>query len=74
MGAQKRIPEQRPEARVLPARIGHHPIEIIKHPPDEMIRIALARRQTRIDGKRVAPYQMGDDRVAVADGLAIVHK
>ena len=70
MRAQKRVAEQRPEARVFPARIRHHPVKIVEHPPDEMIHIALACRQAVVDWKRVAGNQMGDDRVAVADGFA----
>jgi len=37
-----------------------------------MVRIALARRQTIIDRKRIARDQMGDDRVAIADGFIAV--
>ncbi len=72
MRSEKRVPEQRPKALTLPARTGHHPVKIIKHPPDQMVLIVLARRQTIIDRKRIARDQMGDDRVAIADGFIAV--
>src|SRR5262249_18450706 len=34
MGPKDRIAELRPEAVVLPARVGHHPVEIVEQPPN----------------------------------------
>src|SRR6202011_3222574 len=45
VGVNKQIPEARPEAIVLPARVRHHPIEIIKRSPDEKMGGSLGRRQ-----------------------------
>ena len=53
----QRVAERRPVALILPARIGHHPIEIIEHARDEQAQVALRRRQRRIDGQAYLPMR-----------------
>src|SRR3954469_7817417 len=74
MGPPKGIPEPRPEARVLPARVRHDPIQVIERPPDKQVRVALACGQAVIKGQAIAPDQVGDDEVAVPDWLSVIHK
>ena len=74
-GPQHRISEQRPEAIVPPsANRTSHPVEVIEHPPDQQVGIALARRQCFVDGKGVTPNQLVDDRVTVADGRVAIYQ
>ena len=67
---QQRIAERRPEPLVLPARVGHDPIEVIEHPRDQMTHIALRRGERGVDGQTVLGGEMGDDGITVADRLS----
>jgi hypothetical protein len=69
---QQRIVEQRPEALIFPARIGHHPIEIIEHARYQEIPVALLRGQSSIERQPIFLRQKGDNRFAVADRLAVI--
>ena len=73
MRLQKRVAKQWPEAIIAPARIGHHPIEIVEHAPDQQVRVPLRRGQAVIDFEAIFPDEMGDDGVAVADMGAVIH-
>src|SRR6185437_3990652 len=64
--------EFRPVALVLPARIGHHPVEIVEEASDEKAQIALARAERGIERQPVFAGDMRDDGLAVADALAII--
>jgi hypothetical protein len=68
----QRVPEQRPEPLVLPARVRHHPIEVIEHAGDQMVGIALGAGQPLIDRQPIFANEVGDDGVTVADRLAVV--
>ena len=68
------VSEERPEARVFPARIGHDPVEIVDQPVDEKVGIALARRQAAINRKSILPDQMRNNRVAVADHVPVIEE
>src|SRR5215469_12494714 len=70
--AHERRTKRRPVTLVLPARIRHHPVEIIEQTGNKEVHVALARAQRRIDLQPVFADQMGDDGLAVADGLAVV--
>jgi hypothetical protein len=72
MLAHEGAAEGRIVALVFPARIRHHPIEIVEQPCDEEIEIALARAERRIERQLVLLREMGVDGLAVADSLAIV--
>ena len=72
MLAHHRRAEQRPVAFVFPAGIRHHPVEVIEQSRDEKIEVALSRAQRGVDRQSIFADQMGDDGVAVADGLALV--
>ncbi len=72
MGSQDFVPEERPEFRIAPARIRHDPIEVIEHPSDQMIGIALLGRQRIIDRQTIFSDQMRHDRIAVADSLSAI--
>ena len=74
MRAQDGVPEQRPESVVLPARIRHHPIQVVEHPPDQQVGVALRWCLGVINRKRVARFQVHDDRIAVADDLIAILK
>jgi hypothetical protein len=74
MGAQNRISEQRPIAIILPARVGHDPVEVVEHSPDQKVGIALVRRQCVVDGEGVTRNQVADDRVAISDGRLAVYQ
>ena len=68
----QRVPEQRPEPLVLPARVRHHPIEVVEHAGEEMVGIALGAGQLRIDRQPVLIDEVGDNGIAVADRLAVI--
>ena len=72
MLAAERVAESRPELLVLPARIGHDPIEIVEHARDHEIGVTLRGGQPVVDGEVVFAREVRDDRVAVADRLAVV--
>src|SRR5262245_35708062 len=72
MLSEQRIAERRPEPLILPARIRHHPIEVIEHAINQMARVALRWGQPGIDRQAVLGDEMGDDGIAVADRLAVV--
>ena len=72
MLAAERVAESRPELLVLPARIGHDPIEIVEHARDHEIGVTLRGGQPIVDGEAVLAREVRDDRVAVADRLAVV--
>ena len=38
------LKKERPIPLVLPARIGHHPVEVVEHAQDQLIGVALPRR------------------------------
>src|SRR5262249_3664613 len=40
MRAHQRVGEQRPEPLVLPARVRHHPIEVVEHAGDQVVSFA----------------------------------
>src|SRR5271156_4925380 len=67
-----RVAEGRPKLRVLPTRVGHDPIEIVEHARDQMVHVALCGGKPVIDGQTVFADEVRDDRVAVADRLAVV--
>ena len=66
----QRVPEQRPEPLVLPARVGHHPIEVVQHAGEEMVDIAFRAGQFRVDRQPVLRDEMGDDGITVANRLS----
>ena len=68
----KRITKGRPELLILPARVGHDPVEVIEHAADEMRAIVLRSSQPGIDGQAVAADEVRDDRVAVPERFAII--
>ena len=72
MLALERIAERVPVALVLPARIRHHPIEVVEHARDQQVLDALRRRQRRIDGQVVFLADVAEDGLAVADRVAAV--
>ena len=69
---QQRVPEQRPEPLVLPARVRHHPIEVVEHAGDQMVGIALGAGQRLVDRQPVLSDEVGDDGVTVADRLSVI--
>ena len=72
MLAHQRVAERRPIALVLPARIRHHPVEIVEHAGDEQAHVALPRAERLVDVEPVFGDEMGDDGFAVADRFAVV--
>ena len=72
MLAHEGVAECRRIVIVLPARVRHHPIEIVEHAGDEQALVALPRLDRRIDGQPVLADKVRDDGLAVADGLAVV--
>ena len=72
MLALERIAERVPVAFILPARIRHHPIEVVEHARDQQVFGALRGRQRRIDGQSVFLADILKDGLAVADRVAAV--
>src|SRR5262245_23153859 len=72
MLAQERVAERRPIALVLPARIGHHPVEGIERACYEEVLALLGWRARGLHGDAILPGEKGEDGLAVADGLAVI--
>ncbi len=72
MLAHEGVAKYRVEAVVLPARVRHHPIEVVERARDQQIRVALRLREGIVDRRMVLAIDMRDDRPAVADHLAVV--
>ncbi len=72
MLAHERVAKRREVAIVLPARVRHHPIEIVQHARDEEVGVALRGRQRRVDGETIFAGDVGDDRLAVAQRFAVI--
>ena len=73
MLAQQGIAECTPVTVVLPARIRHHPIEVVEHARNQKIRGSLGRRQRRIDRQPVFSCDIGKDRLAVTDRIVVIN-
>src|SRR6185312_1253646 len=69
MFAQQGVAERRKIALVLPARIGHHPVEIVEQARDQEVLAALRRAQARVDGERIFFVEVGYDGLAVGGSL-----
>jgi hypothetical protein len=72
MLALERIEELGPIALILPARIGHHPVEIVERARDEEIGRALRRRQRRVQRHAIFFGDIDQDGLAVADAVMAV--
>src|ERR1700722_4118829 len=72
MLALERITELGPVAFVFPARIGHHPVEIVERARGEEIDRALRRRQRHIQRHAILFGDIGKDGLAVADPVMVV--
>ena len=72
MLAQQRVAELMPVTFVLPARIRHHPVEVVEHARDQKVRGSLCRRQRRIDRQPVFLRDIGKDGLAVTDRIVTI--
>ena len=68
----KRVAKGRPELLILPARVGHDPIDVIEHAADQMRGIMLRSAEPGIDSQSIAADEVREYRVAVPERFAII--
>src|ERR1700727_518585 len=73
MLAEKCRLEQWPEAFVLPARIGHDPVEIVEQAREKDVKPTLTGGQRRIDRQMIFADQIGDNALTVANDGAVIY-
>ena len=69
---QERIVKRLPVPIILPARIRHHPVQVVEHPRNKKIGYSLCRCQRRIDRHAIFLRDVGKDGFAVADRVVAI--